>query len=321
MGPDAQSPPPDAALQAFIPSLVFVDALVIGEATSTSGKPLQLDDVRVCVRDQSAAANKFLSDHALPFDRPIPLTNYVGLQNGSGIDLGAAAGAVDIDVYSAFDLRNDTVWSPDPSETCASMAACSGSSCVARVRLSVVLAGNMNVVALVDDNSGDAGSSGVKTRVASFDDVEYSGTLGSIQGTIVDLSDWHAGQTIGAFYGNWQDASGTNVEIMKPLAKDTATKPGPIATTIDSYETLGLRFDQDGSQPDTFGQSLDSIAYVASPTVTPPAFYAVRENFVFALVGDPNDPGSVNFQGGRNPQFNRKGLHIAAIPYASPRPK
>jgi hypothetical protein len=271
----------------------------------------------VCIHDQSAAPTKFLTSHAVPYDRPVPLTNYVGLQKGSGIDLGSyGPAALDIDVYSAFNLAFDAAWSPSSSATCAAMS-CAGGSCVPHVRVSVVLTGDVNVVAIVDDPNG---TSGVKTRIAAFEDVTYAGTTSSIFGTVVDLSDWNTGATIGAFYGNWQDGTDVTGPLASPLAKDTAASPKQITASIKGFETPGIRFDASGSSTDHFGQSLDSIAYVANPTVTPPAFYDVRQNFVFALIGDPDDTSSVNLQGGRNPKFTRSGLHIAAVPYATPPP-
>ncbi len=302
----------------YVPSLVLVDALVVGSATWPLG-PFQLDDVRVCIHDQSADEMTFLTAHAQPYDRVIPLTNYVGLQNGSGIDLGAiTTPAIDIDVYPASLLRNDAAWAPNDSETCAKISCTDkGPTCVPHVRLSLTLSDTVDVIALVDDTSGDGGT-GVKARAASFVDQAFDGKPDQIFGTVVDLSDWHAGETVGAYYGDWQ-TSGAGAPLAVPLLKDSAASPTPIAMTIDSYEKLGLRFDETTEQPfDTFGQSLDSIAYVADPTVTPPTFYGVRENFVFALIGDPNDT-TVIAQGGRDPQFDRKGLHVAAIPYATPR--
>lgn len=319
---------PDAALTAdaaipgnFAPSLLFVDAVLAGSATWAQGT-FNLDDVRVCVHDKSAAPNVFMTDHAQPYDRVIPLTNYVGLQKGSGLDLGTMnATAVDIDVYPAALLQNDAAWSPDSNETCAKISCTNkGPPCVEHVRLSTTLTENVNVVAMVDDTSADAGS-GVKLRTASFTDTPFGGSNGSIHGTVVDLSDWNTGQTIGAYYGDWKGASGTGAPLAVPLAKDVAATPIEVTALVDSYETSGIRFDQTGPAPGSFGQSLDSIAYVADPTVTPPSFYGVRENFVFALVGDPNDATTVNAQDGRNPSFNRNGLHIAAMPYATPRPK
>ena len=313
---DVKSPPANV-----VPELVFVDGVAVGSATWPQGG-FNLDDVRVCVHDQAAAPNVFITPQAVPSDRVIPLTNYVGLQKGSGIDLGSFnAAAIDIDVYPAILLQNDAAWSPDPNETCAKISCTKqGPPCVAHVRLSVVLTGSVNVVALVDDQDLDSGL-GVKSRSAAFIDTTFDGTIGAINGTVVDLSDWHTGETIAAYYGDPQGTSGSGAELAKPLAKDAAGAPIPITKSIASYETFGVRFDQIGSASDTFGQSLDSIAYVANPTVTPPDFYGVRENFVFALVGDPNDATSVNLENGRNPSFNRNGLHIAAIPYATPRPK
>jgi hypothetical protein len=306
----------DGGTLAFTPSLVLVDALVVGSATWAQGA-FQLDDVRVCIHDQNADAKTFLTDHAQPYDRVIPLTNYVGLQNGSGIDLGPiTAAAIDIDVYPASLLQGDAAWAPNDSQTCAKIACTDkGPTCVPHVRWSLALSGTVNVVALVDDTGG----TGVKARVASFVDHAFDGQPNHIFGTVVDLSDWHSGETVGAYYGDWQ-TPGSGAALAVPLSKDTAASPMPIATT-SAYEDVGLRFDETGTKPDTFGQSLDSIAFVADPTVTPPTFYGVRENFVFALVGDPTDASSVNAQGGRNPQFDRKGLHIAAVPYATPQPK
>jgi hypothetical protein len=318
-GPDGGEGPPEAGFNAVVPSLVFIDGLVSGFATNTFGQPLQLADVRVCVFD--VGKNAYITQHAAPYSTPMPLTNYPGIRQGSGVDLGAASSQVRIDVFSADDLSGDAAWSPDTQLVCQQIACNKqGVPCKAHVSFPVTLGGDVNVVALVDDNTD--GGVGVNVATASFEYKNYAGDPGSLWGTVIDFSTWHASETIGAFYGDWQTGAGDDVQIANPLFKNKGLPPQQITGAIASYETQGIRFDQfSGQQPfDRFGQSLDSIAYVANAAVSPTVFYDVRQNFVFALIGDPNDPTSVLANGGRDPQFERTGLHIAAIPYAQPKP-
>jgi hypothetical protein len=299
----AETTPPPNNIKT--PSLVLVDGFITGGS-------LQLDDVRVCIRDHNAAEGTYITPHAMPNDRVIPLTNYVGLEKGSGIDLGPTlVPSIDIDIFPAATIANDSAWAPNDALSCSKIACTGTTGCLLFTRVSVILTQDVDAVALVDDTS----ASGVGTRVAPFEDQVFFGKPGEIYGTAVDFSNWNNGDTISAYYGDWQGAAGSGKPVANPIATDGAPTPMLLATSVPSYETLGLRFD---AKATTFGQSLDSIAFVASSTVTPPAFYDIRENFVFALVGDPNDT-SVNDNGGRNAAFTRKGLHVAAVPYATPR--
>ena len=303
--------PPDGAIPNSTPSsLVFVDGVVNGDTTGVDGRFLELADVRVCVFDNEQG--KFISQHALPYDAPMPLTNYPGIRQGSGLDLGSVSTSVRLDVYSTAGLESDAAWSPT-TNTCDVMnCATVGPPCVAHVSFPLTLSAGVNVVALVDDPSADAGS-GVKMERTAFSDNPFAGGLSSLWGTsIASFAHWHDGAQITAVYDDLTSDAGAGTPIPSPpnaLDGDLTGK----------YETHGVRFVATGQQTsDQFAQTLDSIAYVANAAVAPPVFYGVRENFVFALVGDPNDPTAVNDQGGRNPQFNRHGLHIAAIPYGTP---
>lgn len=303
--------PPDGAIpNTTASSLVFVDGVVIGDATGVDGRILQLDDVRVCVYDNGAA--KFISQHALPYDVPMPLTNYPGIRQGSGLDLGSVSASVRLDVYSTTDLKYDAAWSPT-SNTCDVMNCTTvGPPCVAHVSFPLTLSAGVNVVALVDDPNADAGF-GVKTEQTAFVDAPFGGGPSSLWGTsIASFAHWHDGAQITAVYDDFTSDAGAGTPIPQtPIAIDD--------DITGKFDTHGIRFVATAQQTsDQFAQTLDSIAYVANAAVTPPDFYDVRENFVFALVGDPNDPTAVNEQGGRNMQFNRKGLHIAAVPYATP---
>jgi hypothetical protein len=304
--------------QSLEPSIVLVDGLVLGAANDTAGKPLTLDDVRVCLHNGSNGAA--ITPHALPDAMPMPLTNYAGVQRGGGIDLGnVAVASVRVDVYSAADLASDAAWVDSKTRQtyeCQTMSCNTGSlPCRAHASFTVTLTPQINVLALVDDEVA-----GVKVARASFDDVPFAGAVNDLWGTVMDFSGWHKGSPVGAFFGNFTDGSGQSDTIANPLvaAPSAPAKIGSLGT----YDGAGVRFDSfSGQQPfDRFGQSLDSIAFVSNPAVSPPDFYGVRENFVVALVGDPTDPASALVNGGRNPKWDGRGLHIVAVPYATQRP-
>jgi hypothetical protein len=313
-GPDAGG---DAIPLAPVPTLVFVDGVVDGTTQSTSGLFLELGDVRVCVFDVAKSA--FVTQHPLPYDAPMPLTNYPGLRQGTGMDFGTQPTQVRLDIYSATGgLETDAVWS-QTSHTCLN-DECDGGGppCFPHVSLTVTLDLGVNVVALVDDPSADGGAT-VKLLKATFADKTFAGAESSLSGTVVNFSGWPAGGAIGAFYGDPSTDAGADTTISSSLAADTSPPPDQIAANIGGdYDTHAIYFDQLQQPFERFGQTLDSIAYVANAAVSPTVFYDVRENFVFALVGDPNDTSGVQLNGGRNPQFNRRGLHIAAVPYATP---
>ena len=172
--------------------------------------------------------------------------------------------------------------------------------------------GAVNVVALVD-KSGDVG-----LVQRSFGDVVYNGGPSSIYGTVLDVSGWQSSATVSVSYGDPTKSGG--LALVATLNPQATVPPVQIAKDLTGYEDVGIRFDAAGVDGGgaRFGQSLDSIAYVSNPAVTPPAFFDVRENFVFALVGNPADTTSVLQNGGRNPTFDGAGLHIVAIPYATP---
>jgi len=304
-------------------SVVLVDGLVNGDTKDTTGASLTLDDVRVCIRNATTKAP--ITQYALPDSTTMPLTNYPGIHRGGGVDLGSIKSFdVEVDVFSASDLAGDATWSSSRGNFTCQLIEQDQNSLPARphARFSVTLKGGVNVLALVDA-ADDAGATvGLEQR--SFDDVTFAGAEGSLWGTVVDFSGWHAASQVGAYFGNPVDGSGpTNDAIVDPIDSKKTPSPHEIAKTIDGYETLGVRFDAlSGGQPaDRFGQSLDSIAFVSDAVVTPPEFYGVRANFVFALVGDPNDPTSVKNSGGRDPAFDGRGLHVVAVPYATPLPQ
>ncbi len=293
------------------PGLLFVDGLVTG---TTSVPGLKLDDVRVCVRSGSV----FLKDHALPDDEPMPLANYPGVRRGTGLDLGQfAPQPLTLEIYSAGTLAADSAWAPPSVRSdfaCSNISCSGGPPCQPHVSLSVTLAvGAMNLVALVDE-PGDVG-----TVQRSFSDVVFNGGPGSLYGTVMDVSGWRSSDTISVFYGVPTGSATSDKELVSALDSQSTQVPGELTGSLTAYEDVGLRFEamSDGGVVQ-FGQSLDSIAYVSSPAATPPAFFGVRENFVFALVGSPNDTTSVLQNGGRNPTFDGTGLHILAIPYATP---
>ncbi len=300
----------DAGAGDFGSSLVFVNGLVNGNATDQNGAPIVLDDVRVCVATSGTS-------YALPDSAPMPLTNYAGIQRGRGVDLGKASpGDVTLEIYRAAELAADAAWVTDRSAfTCQTMSCVgTGLPCIRHVTITGSLGPGVNVVALVDAQSG------VKLETTSFTDLTFGGSTGELWGTFVDFSGWHSTSELGAYYGNFVDGAVTNVTLVDPLVKPPITPK--LVAALSTYDDLGIRFDawSGGHAFDRFGQSLDSIAFVSNATLTPPAFYGVRENFVFALVGDPNDPTSVQNLGGRDPQFDGRGLHVVAIPYATPQP-
>jgi hypothetical protein len=307
-GFEGAPPPGDATPNDTATSVVFVDALVNGAATGADGNPFTLGDVRVCVLDKSKST--FLTNFPQPYDAPMPLTNYPGIRQGSGIDLGSLPANLQLDIYTTAGLENDAAWAPTTSRDCGSINCnTTGPQCVPHVSIPVALNIGVNVIALVDDPNPDGGV-GVKLVQASFIDNPFGGGPNTLWGSVVDFSGWHAGSTLSAFYGAPAvQGDGPTIPFLSPAQiKDDIT---------GQFEDHGIRFEAPVQQ-DFFGQSLDSIAYVANPAITPPEFYGVRESFVLALVGDPNDATSVNKVGGRDPQFDRKGLHIAAIPYGPP---
>jgi len=315
--PDASSPKgTDASTNTPMgASIVLVDQILDSTMLlADDAGAVVFDDVRVCVFD---ASNQPLTTYAMPDDAPMPFTNYPGVSRGRGADLGSfPVGAVTIDVFSAADLQADATWAQSRSSyTCAAIACAQGGTCRQFGSFDVTLAEGVNVLALGDD----ATSGHVKIAQAAFADVPFAGAPGELFGTVVNFSGWHDGNEVRALYGDWLNETGTPTTLADPLAPHSAASPQKIAT-LTTYDDLGLRFDEiSGGQPfDHFGQSLDSIAFVSNPNVDPITFYAVRDNFVFALVGDPNDPTSVLQDDGRDVSFDGRGLHVVAIPYATP---
>jgi hypothetical protein len=303
------------------PAILLVDGLGAGAATATNGAALTLDDVRVCVFDSN---DKPVTTYAKPDDTPMPFANYPGVRLGRGVDLGSYAipdsGVVTIDVFRAEDLSDDAVWSTSRQNyTCASIACNSGPSCKTHAEVSVTLGDDVNVVALLDSTSD--GGVGIEARNAIFLDPNYNGAPGSLYAGFVDFSGWHSGEMVAAKrYDDMGDAGPLVTSLVDQLQPDVATMPALVTDDVaSSYDGAGIRFEANGGA-NVFSQSFDSIAYVTNPTLDPPTFYGIRENFVFALVGDPADATSVLNDGGRDPGFDGRGLHFIAVPYASPEP-
>ncbi len=314
---------PDGAADGFglgatEPAIVFVDQIVDGtmELAGDAGVA-SFDDVRVCIFDST---NQPLTKYAIPDDVPMPQTNYPGISRGRGVDLGSFAtkGSVTIDVFSAGDLQSDASWSTSrDAYECVAMACSQGATCQSYESFSVSLTSNVNVLALGDDSA----TGHVKIAQTNFTDVPFGAPPGNLVGTVANFSGWHDTNNVDVVYGDWTSTSGTSTTIKNPLAPVLADPPAQIAV-LTTYDDIGLRFDafSGGQLFDHFGQSLDSIAFVSNPNVDPITFFAVRSNFIFALVGDPNDPTSVQANGGRDITFDRRGLHVVAIPYATPAP-
>jgi hypothetical protein len=299
-------------------AIVLVDG--IGDATmqlTNDAGAIPFDDVRVCIFDSS---NHPLTKYAVPDDTPIPQTNYPGVSLGRGADLGSfAAGAVTIDVFSAGDLQSDAAWETNRTAYECTAIACNGGACRLHGEFNTALVAGMNVIAL----GNDAATGHVNLSNAHFDDIPYAGGPNELYGTVVDFSGWHVPNRVAVSYGDWTAAvdAGTGTSIVDPLGTLVALSPKLIGS-LASYDAIGLQFVAygNGKPVDAFGESLDSIAYVSNPNVDPITFYGARANFVFALVGDPSNATSVLANGGRDPSFDRIGLHVIAIPYAPPVP-
>jgi hypothetical protein len=318
------SPLPEAGADAAIsarhwPAMVLVDGLVNGTATDTTGAAITLGDVRVCIFDSTGTTP--LTQYAKPDDTPMPLANYPGARRGGGVDLGSFLATtpttVTIDVFRAADLAGDAVWQPKRAAyTCTNISCDTGSlPCVPHARFSATLDDDVNVIGLVD------GTSGVEAHSSFFPDKPFNGAPGSIYGGVVNFTGFGAGSSVSATYADLGDAgSSTGGTLISVNVTSDASAPVPVTSTVASYDGDGIRFDATDAGA-SFSQSLDSIGYVTNPTLDPPTFWSVRANFVFALVGDPNDPTSVLSNGGRDPAFDGRGLHVTAIPYASPEPQ
>ena len=287
--------------RAFWPSVVLIHGATADSAPSSAGGTLNLADMRVCIYD--SVKNQPLYPYALPDKSPMPLASYPGVRRGGGIDLGGFGfkGDVDVYVFSANDLSGDAAWEPDAQRTgydCNTITCENDQKpCYPHVKLHASISGDVAALGVVD------GTTGLQALAVQLEETPYSGAPGSLHGAFVALSAWHAGESLSALY-------------------DTGPAIGPLPTgaqlvtdQIASYETDDVSF---VAPTDQFTQSLDSIAFVSDPTLAPPDFYGVRENFVFALVGDPAATQSVQQNGGRDPAFDGKGLHVAAIPYGTP---
>ncbi|MDB4994898.1 MAG: hypothetical protein JWM74_2330, partial [Myxococcaceae bacterium] len=57
--------------------------------------------------------------------------------------------------------------------------------------------------------------------------------------------------------------------------------------------------------------SLAEIQQASDPSHPPDDFYKNRTSFVFVLVGDPATPSKID--GGSNPEYGARGLHIVAL--------
>ncbi len=327
--------PPDSALDSeggaasdatpfvpIAPELVLIDGVSQGNAVDAKGAAFTVDDVRVCIFDASNTGALF--EYAAPDDVFLPNTNIAGVHRGGATDLGALKGGlttVTLDIFSASDLQNDTSVSQDRTNyTCKAMTCIVGANCRPHVVVPnvVISAGKVNVVALLDD----ANATNVIAKQSAFDDHPYSGKPNSIYGGFVNHSGYGGSNDVDVYFGT-TDGSEPNKGLWTPIVPDQAQPPLLVAgDDTGVLDSLGLRADAiSGQQPASrFWQSLDSIAFVSDESVDPKTFYDVRKNFVIALVGDPKDPTSVLKDGGRDPNFDGRGLHFVAVAYAPSAP-
>jgi hypothetical protein len=86
-----------------------------------------------------------------------------------------------------------------------------------------------------------------------------------------------------------------------------------LGVTLDGAK---IRFDRgptDGA-PAFFEQTLGSVQFLADPTTTTASYFDQRKNYAFVLLGDASKPVTTD---AKDLQFDGKGLHVVAIPYAA----
>ena len=264
-------------------SLVLVNGLV------DAGKPA-LDAVRVCIAGKP---------HPLPDAVPMPMTNFPGIPRGTGVDLGAADTTVTLRVFRAIDLRTDAAWSARTS--CDSWAGLADNT---MLTLTNLLPGP-NLAVLVDDPKG---TNGIGAKTAALP-AQYSGQKDTLQMVAADYSTFATG-------GEVVHVSVQGAAVGFGTAGMLSSAPYGFSTLGVTLDGAKIRFDRgatDGAAA-FFEQTLGSVQFLADPTTTTATYFDQRTNYAFVLLGDASKPVTTD---AKDLQFDGKGLHVVAIPYAA----
>lgn len=212
----------------------------------------------------------------LPAGRPMPMANYPGIPRGGGADLGKLTTPA-LRVYKARDAMN---------ETCSSLFSKGG----IRLPLSGTLLG-VHVVVLVDGPNDTVATKIIRIPlgaqpgdhlIAAQAAIGLGGSSGTDSGTVTFPA---ASAQVGT------DAANATAGVQIP---DTVS--GVIQAKVGSID---------------FTQSLASIQTVSDPTTEPTAFYGVRTQYLFVLVGDPAKP----YKPVAPQDFAGTELHFTAVPF------
>jgi hypothetical protein len=339
--------PPDAAAV----DGAAVDGGLLGDATSgfdspgpvvhaativINGSP-DLRDVRLCIGYQNGG---WLQPNSLPIPaaQPMPDSNYAGIPPGGGVVLPALgafgfAGPLTIDAINARTVAGG-------SDTCENLICQGGASCLVKnadyyeltaTPPTPVADGVAYLVAIegcLPNFFDDAGSvarcgAGYDPSTGNLNVVtaDLPGLGASEQSTIgfqlaqlsPSLDSLLADAALSFQYG---DLHPYPAAPYPGLAPDAAVLvggiPSPEAST--DFGNVGLTLSVADAALYTF--SLAGITQESNPASLPVAYFAERNNYHFAVVGDVTSAAAQPTlpDGAPNPAYDGHGLHVVAFP-------
>jgi hypothetical protein len=281
---------------------------------------------------------------ALPNDpeHPMPQANYPGVAYGWGVPLPEllsvpASGSIVPYVVRAKTLQTET-------RTCERLV-CTGGSCLDEnidyYRLPAVSAASLHqgatVLAIVGCpaspvSSGDttycgAGWTPSKGNLRALAlGLVHAPTLNSavVPAQLADLV-----PSFGSVSATWQ-SSGSSAALATPtpyegVASSVGSIPLPPQGNVAAYGTDGIRLafgaadaGADAAAARTLAISMADIQGASDPRSLPAAFFASNGGLAIDVLGDPREQQLYLDDGGANPAYRGRGLHVLALP-TSPR--
>jgi hypothetical protein len=308
---DAELQAPDASTGSALPRV-----LAVMHAADTF-------DFRVCFATSSTADGAtldVLDGNPLPDDpqHPMPQANYPGIGRGNGAivapNLPSGPGFVIPILIDALALTTHA------GEDCKKLLACSGTACIKaseRAKLPGLsgndLSGGGTFLLAVRGSGATLAMTAIRASGAPSSGSNLGGQLAHLAPTLPRLA---------ATYGAADGGVSLGTATFGTVGPQKVTLPRPDdANGMDLYGSRGVALslapadagaDASTNAPPFFFSSLAEIQQASDPSLPPNELFKAGASYLFVVTGDPNVPKTVD--GGANPDFPSRGLHVIALP-------
>jgi hypothetical protein len=168
--------------------------------------------------------------------------------------------------------------------------------------------GNLEVVTAALDDTLTADNKTVRVQVAHL-----SPALAVTDGGTVSV-------TYGPLDAGLSQTLGAALQLGRIGPLSSLTLPASPADYTNDGVTVAL-VASDGTVAQSLWLPLATVARLSDPSQLPESLFHSPANYLFAVVGDPTAPEQLTLpDGGPNPAYDGRGLHVVAIPTTDPPP-